>query len=255
MRKRERKWEWWIEIGIGCWPWQTNRHLEKMVDDLNAGKPQCPVGLNTLVLPRKSTLPPPDQTPYVYLKCGHVQGLHHWGKEGESRTCPICLKARISFIFHTFHLAFICNFAANSSFFFFQISFASSILTERLSKEGINRFVFLLLFVCFRWGRWSSWVWAWNRHFGSTVNHQLTRLILADIWPLRKQSSTSTLLLLSFVFHVNAASLLDSVVAPRGALICSFLSKVFPVVVWFVRSLGFCGAHAFHNSFSFFGDF
>jgi len=70
----------------------TNRHLEKMVDDLNAGKPQCPVGLNTLVLPRKSTLPPPDQTPYVYLKCGHVQGLHHWGKEGESRTCPICLK-------------------------------------------------------------------------------------------------------------------------------------------------------------------
>ena len=63
-----------------------------MVDELNAGKPQCPVGLNTLVLPRKSTLPPPDQTPYVYLKCGHVQGQHHWGKEGEDRTCPICLK-------------------------------------------------------------------------------------------------------------------------------------------------------------------
>ncbi|XP_032791337.1 protein pellino isoform X2 [Daphnia magna] len=70
----------------------TARHLEKMVDELNAGKPQCPVGLNTLVLPRKSTLPPPDQTPYVYLKCGHVQGQHHWGKEGEDRTCPICLK-------------------------------------------------------------------------------------------------------------------------------------------------------------------
>ena len=67
--------------------------MEKMVDELNAGKPQCPVGLNTLVLPRKSTLPPPDQTPYVYLKCGHVQGHHHWGKEGgEDRTCPICLK-------------------------------------------------------------------------------------------------------------------------------------------------------------------
>ena len=71
---------------------QTTRHLEKMVDDLNAGKPQCPVGLNTLVLPRKSTLPPADQTPYVYLQCGHVQGLHHWGKTGEERTCPICLK-------------------------------------------------------------------------------------------------------------------------------------------------------------------
>ena len=77
---------------------QTTRHLEKMVDDLNAGKPQCPVGLNTLVLPRKSTLPPPDQTPYVYLKCGHVQGLHHWGKAGEERTCPICLKVRFGIL-------------------------------------------------------------------------------------------------------------------------------------------------------------
>ena len=72
----------------------TSRHLEAMVDELNAGKPQCPVGLNTLVLPRKSTLPPPDQTPYVYLKCGHVQGQHHWGcgKDGNAseRICPIC---------------------------------------------------------------------------------------------------------------------------------------------------------------------
>ena len=41
-----------------------------MVDELNAGKPQCPVGLNTLVLPRKSTLPPPDQTPYVIWNAG-----------------------------------------------------------------------------------------------------------------------------------------------------------------------------------------
>jgi len=81
---------WRSAEGIAKGP--TTRHLEKMVDDLNAGKPQCPVGLNTLVLPRKSTLPPPDQTPYVYLKCGHVQGLHHWGKAGEERTCPICLK-------------------------------------------------------------------------------------------------------------------------------------------------------------------
>ena len=31
--------------------------------------------------------------PVRHLKCGHVQGHHHWGKEGgEDRTCPICLK-------------------------------------------------------------------------------------------------------------------------------------------------------------------
>ncbi|ENN71533.1 hypothetical protein YQE_11826, partial [Dendroctonus ponderosae] len=75
---------------------QSKQHLEKVVDELNAGRPQCPVGLNTLVIPRR--LSPNDssttQQPYVYLNCGHVQGLHEWGQERESsnRKCPICLE-------------------------------------------------------------------------------------------------------------------------------------------------------------------
>jgi len=72
----------------------TKHHLEKQIDDLNAGRPQCPVGLNTLVIPRKSTLSANDKQPYVYLICGHVQGLHEWGqaKDSDGRTCPMCIK-------------------------------------------------------------------------------------------------------------------------------------------------------------------
>lgn len=54
---------------------QTKRDLEKLVDELNDGRPQCPVGLNTLVIPRKVSLNDQVNQPYVYLKCGHVQGL------------------------------------------------------------------------------------------------------------------------------------------------------------------------------------
>ena len=78
------------------------RHLEKNLDELNPGKSQFPVGLNTLVLLRKSNLPPPDHTPYVYLKCAHVEGHHLWDKERvEDRTCPICHKVgdRFSTVF------------------------------------------------------------------------------------------------------------------------------------------------------------
>ena len=53
------------------------------------------VGLNTLVIPRKSVAPPAgDGEPWVYLNCGHVQGRHQWGQEQgtDSRTCPMCLK-------------------------------------------------------------------------------------------------------------------------------------------------------------------
>ncbi|CAL4093968.1 unnamed protein product, partial [Meganyctiphanes norvegica] len=72
----------------------TKRHLELMVDELNAGRPQCPVGLNTLVIPRKATLTASDKQPLVYLICGHVQGTHDWGHEKDSNhhTCPMCLK-------------------------------------------------------------------------------------------------------------------------------------------------------------------
>jgi pellino protein len=70
------------------------------VDELNAGRPQCPVGLNTLVIPRKLTLSMSEDTvnekqqPYVYLNCGHVQGHHDWGqdKDSKDRRCPMCLE-------------------------------------------------------------------------------------------------------------------------------------------------------------------
>lgn len=83
------------------------------MDEINAGRPQCPVGLNTLVIPRKVTLGEHINQPYVYLKCGHVQGTlligivekinkkihlclgnHDWGQDKStgSRRCPMCLE-------------------------------------------------------------------------------------------------------------------------------------------------------------------
>ena len=62
---------------------------------MNAGRPQCPVGLHTLVMPsrKNSSKVDPESQPIVYLNCGHVQGRHSWGATSESgkRTCPICL--------------------------------------------------------------------------------------------------------------------------------------------------------------------
>ncbi|XP_017793362.1 PREDICTED: protein pellino [Habropoda laboriosa] len=73
----------------------TKHDLEELVDAINAGRPQCPVGLNTLVIPRKAAADSTQQQPYVYLKCGHVQGLHDWGQEKDkaTRRCPMCLVA------------------------------------------------------------------------------------------------------------------------------------------------------------------
>ncbi|CAG0888564.1 unnamed protein product, partial [Darwinula stevensoni] len=73
----------------------TKQDLESLVDKVNAGRPQCPVGLTTLVLPRRSTASSnKDQQPYVYLNCGHVQGHHEWraGKHSQERTCPMCFE-------------------------------------------------------------------------------------------------------------------------------------------------------------------
>ena len=68
--------------------------MERVIDELNAGRPQCPVGLNTLVIPRKVTVNDTQQQPYVYVNCGHVQGHHDWGQDKDSgkRKCPICLE-------------------------------------------------------------------------------------------------------------------------------------------------------------------
>ncbi|VDM61047.1 unnamed protein product [Angiostrongylus costaricensis] len=75
----------------------TAQELEMALDRLNAGKPQCPVNLNTLIIPkRKSSKGGGSRQPYVYLRCGHVQGKHEWGYHASSNgqqsyKCPICL--------------------------------------------------------------------------------------------------------------------------------------------------------------------
>ncbi len=77
---------------------QSRRELEYNVAAINAGRPQCPVGLNTLVLPSKNTLTESDKQPYVYLNCGHVHGQHNWGPEDpdtKDRTCPMCRKVSL----------------------------------------------------------------------------------------------------------------------------------------------------------------
>jgi len=72
----------------------SKRELEHQIAEINAGRPQCPVGLNTLVLPTKNTITSSDKTPYVYINCGHVHGQHSWGKgqDVNNCTCPMCLK-------------------------------------------------------------------------------------------------------------------------------------------------------------------
>jgi len=85
---------WRSSAGLARSP--TNRELELLVDNLNAGRPQCPVGLNTLVVPRKNSQisSNSENQPYFYLTCGHVRGRHVWVKlndRSNSKTCPICL--------------------------------------------------------------------------------------------------------------------------------------------------------------------
>lgn len=80
----------------------TKRVLDQMIDEMNNARPLCPVGLNTLVIPRRSYLhshnlneDKANREPYVYLTCGHVQGLHFWGQSNtspNSRKCPVCLR-------------------------------------------------------------------------------------------------------------------------------------------------------------------
>ena len=71
----------------------TPRQLERCLDELNAGRPQCPVGLYTLVVPRKNNANSgvaPEAQPVVYLNCGHVQ-------VNDNKTCTSNLK-NISFL-------------------------------------------------------------------------------------------------------------------------------------------------------------
>ncbi len=81
----------------------TQKHLEALRQELNAARPQCPVGLNTLAFPSMqrcsralSSVPTQeDKQPWVYLACGHVHGYHDWGHRSErdsnaQRECPMC---------------------------------------------------------------------------------------------------------------------------------------------------------------------
>lgn len=76
---------------------QTRRLLELELDQLNSKKPQCPVGLNTLIIkthPLSSTTSSSSSpNAFVYVSCGHVHGNHKWGVRNdnkESRECPLC---------------------------------------------------------------------------------------------------------------------------------------------------------------------
>lgn len=103
-------------------------YLDMNLEHLNRLRPQCPVGLKTLVFPSTASpnaLPSAilaannlnsplfdphlnqhtrnlasnlskhlaDRIPMVYLKCGHVHGHHDWGvKKDNERECPLCRK-------------------------------------------------------------------------------------------------------------------------------------------------------------------
>ncbi|CAF0741960.1 unnamed protein product [Rotaria sp. Silwood1] len=73
----------------------TRRFLEFELDELNSKKPQCPVGLNTLVIKTSnfSSISSNFSNPYVYVSCGHVHGNHQWGVINDNnhlRECPLC---------------------------------------------------------------------------------------------------------------------------------------------------------------------
>ncbi|XP_028829389.1 E3 ubiquitin-protein ligase pellino homolog 1 [Denticeps clupeoides] len=68
---------WRTADGLAHTP--TIRHLDVLRQELNAARPQCPVGLNTLAFPslrRKEVLD--GKQPWAYLRCGHVHGYHGW---------------------------------------------------------------------------------------------------------------------------------------------------------------------------------
>ncbi|XP_023266583.1 E3 ubiquitin-protein ligase pellino homolog 1-like [Seriola lalandi dorsalis] len=88
---------WRTAEGLAHTP--TVKHLEALRQELNAGRPQCPVGFNTLAFPslrRKDVLD--EKQPWAYMRCGHVHGYHSWGgrrdpeveAECQERECPMC---------------------------------------------------------------------------------------------------------------------------------------------------------------------
>ncbi|XP_039597002.1 E3 ubiquitin-protein ligase pellino homolog 2 isoform X1 [Polypterus senegalus] len=77
----------------------TQKHIEALRQEINAARPQCPVGLNTLVFPSmqrsRDLAALEEKQPWVYLACGHVHGFHNWGHRSDresnaQRECPMC---------------------------------------------------------------------------------------------------------------------------------------------------------------------
>lgn len=64
-----------------------------LIEKINYERPICPIGLYTLVFPHsENSISEHVKQPYVYLECGHVQGLHLNKDSNNNRKCPICLK-------------------------------------------------------------------------------------------------------------------------------------------------------------------
>lgn len=84
----------------------TLKQLESLRQELNAARPQCPVGFNTLAFPSLAQRETVDKKqPWVYVHCGHVHGYHNWGYRKDKgpavpggtvptstgeRECPMC---------------------------------------------------------------------------------------------------------------------------------------------------------------------
>ncbi|KAG9338198.1 hypothetical protein JZ751_026948, partial [Albula glossodonta] len=69
---------WRTPAGLRRTP--TLKQLESLRQELNAARPQCPVGFNTLAFPSLAQRQTVDKKqPWVYVNCGHVHGYHNWG--------------------------------------------------------------------------------------------------------------------------------------------------------------------------------
>ncbi|XP_067117459.1 E3 ubiquitin-protein ligase pellino homolog 1 isoform X1 [Osmerus mordax] len=95
---------WRTPAGLRRTP--TLKQLESLRQELNAARPQCPVGFNTLAFPSLAQREIVDKKqPWVYVNCGHVHGYHNWGYRKEKgpagpggtapastgeRECPMC---------------------------------------------------------------------------------------------------------------------------------------------------------------------
>ena len=95
---------WRTPAGLRRTP--TLKQLESLRQELNAARPQCPVGFNTLAFPSLAQREIVDKKqPWVYVNCGHVHGYHNWGYRKDKgpagpggtapastgeRECPMC---------------------------------------------------------------------------------------------------------------------------------------------------------------------